>query len=76
MGARILVVDDEKEIADLVEVYLKNENFEVCKYHSAKEALRCIEEAALDLAILDVMLPSIRLVVRPFAFTLKPASKA
>jgi len=57
MGARILVVDDEKEIADLVEVYLKNENFEVCKYHSAKEALRCIEEAALDLAILDVMLP-------------------
>jgi two-component system response regulator VanR len=29
--AKILIVDDEKEIADLVELYLKNENYEVCK---------------------------------------------
>ncbi|PKM71659.1 MAG: DNA-binding response regulator [Firmicutes bacterium HGW-Firmicutes-16] len=57
MISRILVVDDEREIADLVEVYLKNENFEVCKCYSAKEALKCIEETTLDLAILDVMLP-------------------
>ncbi|MFB0919471.1 MAG: VanR-ABDEGLN family response regulator transcription factor, partial [Oscillospiraceae bacterium] len=40
-----------------VEVYLKNENFEVYKCYSAKEALKCIEENTLDLAILDVMLP-------------------
>lgn len=29
----ILVVDDEKEIADLVELYLKNENFHVFKFY-------------------------------------------
>ncbi|HWP80361.1 MAG TPA: VanR-ABDEGLN family response regulator transcription factor [Candidatus Acidoferrum sp.] len=57
MPCRILVVDDEREIADLVEVYLQNENYTVLKFYSAAAALRCIEEEALDLAILDVMLP-------------------
>ena len=59
MNANILVVDDEKEIADLLEVYLKNEGYEVFKFYSGKEALSCIENTALDLAILDVMLPDI-----------------
>ena len=36
---KILVVDDEKEIADLVELYLKNENYTVYKYYSAKKCL-------------------------------------
>ena len=31
MGSKILVVDDEREIADVIELYLKNENFEVEK---------------------------------------------
>ncbi len=53
----ILIVDDEREIADLVEVYLQNDGFTVFKYYSAKDALKCIEEENLDLAILDVMLP-------------------
>ncbi len=57
MGARILVVDDEHEIADLVELYLQNENYTVLKCYTAGEALRCIEDTELDLAILDVMLP-------------------
>lgn len=57
MNNRILIVDDEREIADLIEVYLQNENYTVFKYYSAKEALRCIDETNLDLAILDVMLP-------------------
>ncbi len=57
MGNKILVVDDEREIADLVELYLQNEDHTVFKFYSAKEALRCIEEESLDLAILDVMLP-------------------
>ena len=39
----ILIVDDEKEIADLVEVYLKNENYTVYKYYSAKEVLDNID---------------------------------
>lgn len=57
MNSRILVVDDEKEIADLLELYLKNENFTVFKFYSAKEALACADSTELDLAVLDVMLP-------------------
>jgi len=52
-----LVVDDEKEIADLVEVYLKNEKYTVYKFYTAREALDCIAKENLDLAILDIMLP-------------------
>jgi len=54
---RILIVDDEQEIADLVELYLKNENCDVYKFYTAQEALECIESTDLDLAILDIMLP-------------------
>ncbi len=57
MSNRILIVDDEQEIADLIQVYLQNENYTVFKFYSAKEALKCINETNLDLAILDVMLP-------------------
>lgn len=57
MSSKILVVDDEKEIADLVALYLENENFTVIKCYTAMDALRCIEEETLDMAILDVMLP-------------------
>lgn len=56
---KILVVDDEKEIADLVELYLKNENNTVYKYYSAKEVLDNIDNLDVDLAILDVMMPEI-----------------
>ena len=59
MNPNILVVDDEKEIADLLEVYLKNEGYTVFKFYSGAEALKCIENTAPDLAILDVMLPDI-----------------
>ncbi|WP_299295964.1 response regulator transcription factor [uncultured Mobiluncus sp.] len=54
---KILVVDDEKDIADLIEVYLQNENYTVFKFYIAEDALRCIETQNLDLAILDIMLP-------------------
>lgn len=59
MSCKILVVDDEHDIADLLEVYLQNENYIVYKYYSAKEALACIENEEIDLAILDIMLPDI-----------------
>lgn len=59
MSEKILVVDDEHDIADLLEVYLQNENYIVYKYYSAKDALTCIEQEELDLAILDIMLPDI-----------------
>ena len=57
MAEKILIVDDEPEIADLVELYLKNENYAVYKFYTARDALSCIEETELDLAILDIMLP-------------------
>ena len=57
MSANILIVDDEQAIADLVEIYLKNENFNVYKFYTGTEALGCVYSVPLDLAILDVMLP-------------------
>ncbi len=59
MKEKILVVDDEAAIADLVEVYLKNEGYEVCKFYNGKDALRCVAQTPVDLAVLDVMLPDI-----------------
>ena len=47
----ILVLDDEKEIADLIELYMKNENYNVFKFYEAKSAIDC--------AILDVMVKDI-----------------
>lgn len=57
MNDRILVVDDEKAIADLIELYLRNENYIVFKSHNGQDALDLVESESLDLAILDVMLP-------------------
>ena len=54
----ILIVDDEKEIADVVELYLQNE-YHVLKFYTGGDALACIENTKIDLAILDVMLPDI-----------------
>jgi len=54
---KILVVDDEKEIADLIEVYLQNEGMDIYKFYSGQAALSCIQSTPLELAILDVMLP-------------------
>ena len=59
MSEKILIVDDEPEIADLVALYLKNENFTVYVFYTAREALECIENEKLDMAILDIMLPEI-----------------
>ncbi len=38
MNENILVVDDEKEIADLIEVYLKNDGYNVYKFYNGTEA--------------------------------------
>lgn len=59
MNEHILIVDDEKEIADLIEVYLTNDGYTVHKFYNGMDALKCIETQELDMAILDVMLPDI-----------------
>lgn len=57
MDETILIVDDECAIADLVEVYLQNENYKVRKFYNATDALDCVNREDISLAILDVMLP-------------------
>ena len=57
LSANILILDDERPIADLIELYLKNENYNVYKFHTARQALACVADTPIDLAILDVMLP-------------------
>lgn len=59
MNKKIMVVDDEEEIADLIEVYLQSDGYTVYKFYNAAQALQCIEETEPDLAILDIMLPDI-----------------
>ena len=59
MGSKILIVDDEREIADVVALYLQNENYDVIKCYNGKDALQQIETEKPDLALLDVMLPDI-----------------
>ena len=59
MQTEILVVDDEQEIADLVELYLGNEGYAVRKFYSAHEALASGLENPPELAVLDVMMPEL-----------------
>lgn len=54
---KLLIVDDEHEIADLISLYLENERFQVFKFYNAVDALQCTQTENIDLAILDVMLP-------------------
>lgn len=54
MSEKILIVDDEKEIADLVSLYLQDEGFETVK---CCDALSAVESDSIILALLDVMLP-------------------
>lgn len=57
--SNILVIDDEEEIADLIELYLQNDGYNVYKFYDGVEALSCIEKNKIDLALIDVMLPGI-----------------
>ena len=59
MDDKILIVDDEREIADLVALYLQNEGYQVFRCYNGSEALEVIDKEQPDLAILDVMLPDI-----------------
>ena len=55
----ILVVDDEKEIADVIELYLQNDQYNVFKFYTGQEALDFLKSTKVDLAILDIMLPDV-----------------
>ena len=54
---RILVCDDEKEIADAIEIYLKNEGYEVAKAENGIQALEIVEALEIHMIIMDIMMP-------------------
>lgn len=56
MNDKIIIVDDEKEIADLLDLCLTNDGFSVSKAFNAKDALNLVEAENFDLMILDIML--------------------
>ncbi|HEK4552193.1 TPA: response regulator transcription factor, partial [Clostridioides difficile] len=53
----ILVVEDEKEIADAIEIYLLNQGYNVFKGYNGLEGLKVIENQEIHLAIIDIMMP-------------------
>lgn len=55
--ARILVADDDRNIADLVRMYLAKAGYDVCVASDGDEATRLLKERSFDLAILDIMMP-------------------
>ena len=55
----VLVVDDEKEIADLVEIYLVSDGYKVYKASNALEGLEILEKETIHLVLLDIMMPGL-----------------
>jgi two-component system response regulator VanR len=56
---QILIIEDEKEIADLIEIYLVNGGYKVYKANSGEEGLKILSEQSIQLVILDIMMPGI-----------------
>lgn len=59
MVLNILIVDDDKEIAELLEFYLTSEGYNVYKSYDGEEALKVIAQQSIDLLILDIMMPKL-----------------
>ncbi|MEF9992649.1 MAG: response regulator transcription factor [Romboutsia sp.] len=53
----ILVVEDEKEIADAIEIYLLNQGYKVFKGDNGLEGIKILEQEQIHLAIVDIMMP-------------------
>jgi phosphate regulon transcriptional regulator PhoB len=58
MGSRVLIVEDERDIRDLVLFHLEREGFQVSSASSGEEALRQVRHVSPDLVLLDLMLPA------------------
>lgn len=59
MNNTILVVDDEKEIRDLLEINLNSEGYNVFKASCGEEALEILDREEISLMVLDIMMPGI-----------------
>ena len=59
MSGRVLVVDDEKSIVDIIKYNLKKEGYEVITAYDGEEAVKLNEENEPDLILLDIMMPKL-----------------
>ncbi len=57
MGKKILIVDDEYEVAEIVKKMLESEGYEVIKAHSGEECLETLKKEKVDLILLDILMP-------------------
>ncbi|MBW6408693.1 response regulator transcription factor [Clostridium sp. YB-6] len=55
----VLIVDDEKEIVELIDFYLKNNGYNTFRAFNGKEALEIFEKEQIDIIILDIMMPKL-----------------
>ncbi|ABR49397.1 two component transcriptional regulator, winged helix family [Alkaliphilus metalliredigens QYMF] len=56
---RVLIIEDEKNIADVIKAYLQNEKYEAIVTHNGKEAISIFQQQSFDFVILDLMLPDL-----------------
>lgn len=57
--SNILVCDDDKEIVDAIEIYLKNEGYRIFKAYDGEEAIRILHKEDIQLLIMDIMMPKL-----------------
>ena len=57
MAYQILIADDEKEIRELLRLYLENENYQVMEAKDGQEAFELLHQNKIDLCVLDIMMP-------------------
>lgn len=57
--SNILVCDDDKEIVDAIEIYLRNEGYQIFKAYDGEEAIRILRKEDIQLLIMDIMMPKL-----------------
>lgn len=54
---KVIIIDDDEELLNLLDEYLSNKGLEICKVNSGVKALEMLEKEHFDMAILDIMMP-------------------
>ncbi len=58
-GLNVLVVDDDHEIVDVIEIYLKNEGLNILKAYDGIEAIEMLQQNTIHLILMDIMMPKL-----------------
>lgn len=59
MAAKVLIVDDDTNICELLRLYLEKDGYSTVTAHDGQEAIRTFEESNPDIILLDIMLPKL-----------------